>query len=116
MYFLTGAFHYALLTPGESKDILQSVERLFDDLTMRKMYLTGGLGSVKRNEGFRPDLQEGGGCYSETCTSVGLTLLYGRLLRGELKGRYADIMERALLNCVLGGIGMDGQLPCFIYL
>lgn len=114
VYFLTGALHYGLLTKESSQDILQSVDRLFDDIVNRKMYLTGGIGSVARNEGFGPaynlpDLQEGGGCYSETCASFGLIMLCERYLRSTLNARYGDIMEKALLNCVLGALSTDGK-------
>lgn len=113
VYFLTGALHYALIRPDESKDLLEAVQRLYSDIVDRKMYLTGGIGAVTRNEGFGPayhlpDLQQGGGCYSETCASFGLIMLSERCLRRGLDGRYGDIMERALLNCVLGALGMDG--------
>lgn len=115
MYYLTGAAHYALLRPSEAEDIRQAVQRLFDNTVNQKMYLTGGLGSVARSEGFGPDyhlpdLQAGGGCYSETCASFGLIVLCERLLRRSLDGVYGDVMERAFLNCVLGAVGLDGKI------
>ena len=119
VYFLTGALHYALTKPNESQDILDAVFRLFDDVTLRKMYVTGGMGSVTQNEGFGPvyhlpDLQQGGGCYSETCASFGLIVLCQRLLHRQLHARYADIMERAMMNCVLGALGMEGWFSQFV--
>lgn len=113
VYFLTGALHYALLTPDESVDIRQATIRLFENMVSKKMYITGGLGSVARYEGFGPeywlpDSREAGGCYSETCATVGLIVLCERLLRESLEGRYGDIMERALFNCFFGALGADG--------
>lgn len=115
MYFVTGAAHYALLRPSEAQDIRAAVHRLFNSTINRKMYITGGLGSVTRSEGFGPDyhlpdLQSSGGCYSETCASFGLIMLCERLLRQSLDSVYSDVMERAFLNCVLGAVGLDGMV------
>ncbi|KAG5765765.1 hypothetical protein H9Q72_006167 [Fusarium xylarioides] len=111
VYFLTGALDYAYA--DNATDVEEAVERLFGDIVNKKMYLTGGLGSVTQNEGFGPayhlpDLQHGGGCYSETCASFGLAMLCERFLRRSLKAVYGNVLERALLNCVLGGLGADG--------
>ena len=114
VYYLTGALHYGLLTPDKSQDILQATHRLFDEMVKTKMYITGGIGSVRRNEGFGPryylpDLQEAGACYSETCASFGTIVLCERLLREHLRAKYGDILETCLMNCVLGAVGMDGE-------
>ncbi|KAK8216913.1 hypothetical protein M8818_001876 [Zalaria obscura] len=114
MYYLTAAQHYTLVSGTESKDIEDAVVRLFENTVRKKMYVTGGIGSVTQCEGFGPeyhlpDLNEGGGCYSETCASFALIILCERMLRAELKGLYGDVMERALLNCVLGAVGMQGK-------
>jgi DUF1680 family protein len=114
MYYVTGAAHYALMKPSETKDIQEAVQRLFNNTVNQKMYITGGIGSVARSEGFGPDyhlpdLQAGGCCYSETCASFALIMLCERLLRQSLRGVYGDVMERALLNCVLGAVGMEGK-------
>lgn len=114
MYFLAGAAHYALLRPSETQDIQEAVHRLFNNTVNQKMYITGGIGSVARSEGFGPDyhlpdLQAGGGCYCETCASFGLIMLCERFLRQSLNGAYGDVMERALLNTVLGAVGLEGK-------
>lgn len=114
VYWLTGALHYALLTPDKSQDILQTVHRIFDDMVKTKMYLTGGLGAVTRNEGFGPayylpDKRDAGACYSETCASFGMVVLCERMLRANLWSRYGDLMETNLMNCVLGAVGSDGM-------
>lgn len=120
VYFLTGALHYSLIRREQSTETMRAVERLFDDMVGRKMYLTGGIGSVERNEGFGPayhlpDLQEAGGCYSETCASFGLAMLCERFLRDRLDSRYGDVMETALMNCVLGGLAVDGKYFLLVY-
>lgn len=113
MYYLTGAAHYALEDQAGSTGIHEAVERLFENTVHKKMYITGGIGSIREFEGFGPgyrlpDLQIDG-CYSESCASIGLITLCERRLRHALKGIYGDTMERAFFNCVLGAIGAEGK-------
>jgi len=113
MYYLTGAAHYALEDPIGSQGIHGAVQHLFNNTVHQKMYITGGVGSIREFEGFGPnyrlpDLQIDG-CYSESCASIGLIMLCERLLRHSLKGVYGDVMERAFFNCVLGAIGANGK-------
>ncbi|KXL44361.1 glycoside hydrolase family 127 protein [Acidomyces richmondensis BFW] len=113
MYFLTGAAHYALNDPACSHGVHDAVQLLFDNTVRQKMYITGGIGSIREFEGFGPnyrlpDLQIDG-CYSESCASIGLIMLCERLLRHSLKGVYGDVIERAFFNCILGAISANGR-------
>lgn len=85
-------------------------ERLWTDLTTKRLYLTGGLGPSKHNEGFTVgyDLPNDT-AYAETCASVALVFWAQRMLALTGDGRYADEMERALYNNVLAGVSLDGQ-------
>ncbi|WP_208829524.1 beta-L-arabinofuranosidase domain-containing protein [Bradyrhizobium neotropicale] len=47
--------------------------------------------------------------YAESCASIGLMMFARRMLEMELESRYADVMERALYNRILGGIAFDGR-------
>jgi DUF1680 family protein len=60
--------------------------RLWDNMVSKKMYVTGGIGAIKQWEGFGGDyfLPQGtdeGGCYAETCASIGVMMLAERLLQ-----------------------------------
>jgi len=85
-------------------------ERLWADLTERKMYLTGGIGPSNRNEGFTSayDLPNET-AYAETCAAIGLVFWAHRMLQLDLDGRYADVLERALYNGTISGVSLDGQ-------
>ncbi|GAA2104464.1 glycoside hydrolase family 127 protein [Microlunatus panaciterrae] len=89
--------------------LAEAVSRLWEDVTERKMYLTGGLGSDPSIEGFGPayDLPDEHG-YAETCAAIGLVQWAQRMANGRADGRYVDVLERALYNGVLSGASADG--------
>jgi uncharacterized protein len=97
---------------GETGDaaLLAACERLWDNLVHRRMYLTGGIGNSRSNEGFTFDYDlDNETAYAETCAAVGLVLWSHRLLQLSCDSRYADVMERALYNGVISGISLDGK-------
>jgi len=87
----------------------QSCDTLWDSIVQRHLYLTGGVGSEPYGEKFTepfdlpPDR-----AYAETCAAIGVIFFARRLLEFELRGEYADVMERALYNNVLSGMSLDG--------
>jgi DUF1680 family protein len=107
MYLYTAMADLALEYRDE--ELRLACERLWRNLTEKKMYVTGGLGSDPSIEGFGPDYDLPGiGGYAETCAAIGLVFWSQRmaLLTGE--GRYADVMERALYNAALSGASAEG--------
>ncbi|MHB9130961.1 MAG: glycoside hydrolase family 127 protein [Armatimonadota bacterium] len=97
---------------GELDDdgLRRAGERLWEDLCLQKMYLTGGIGPSKHNEGFTTayDLPNDT-AYAETCAAIGLVFWNHRLLQLDCDSRYADVMERALYNGVISGVSLDGE-------
>jgi DUF1680 family protein len=96
---------------GELNDptLIEACRTLWENLTRRRMYLTGGIGSARHNEGFTHDYDlPNATAYCETCAAVGLVFWSQRMLRHDCDRRYADTMERALYNCVLSGVSLDG--------
>jgi DUF1680 family protein len=88
----------------------QVVKTLWDDVTGKKMYLTGAVGSSQFGEAFTIDYDlPNDTAYNETCASVALIMWAYRMLCAELDRQYADIMERALYNAVLGSMSFDGR-------
>ena len=107
MYLYTAMADLALEYGDDG--LRSACERLWQNLTEKKMYVTGGLGSDPSIEGFGPDYDLPGiGGYAETCAAIGLVFWSQRmaLLTGE--GRYADVMERALYNAALSGASAEG--------
>ena len=108
VYLYAGMADYASET--EDKELQGACGRLWKNIVDRKMYVTGGIGSTVLGEAFTVDYDlPPDTAYAETCASVGLMFFASRMLENELKGEYADVMERAFYNTVLAGMQLDGK-------
>ncbi|EJC81556.1 hypothetical protein Rleg4DRAFT_3241 [Rhizobium leguminosarum bv. trifolii WSM2297] len=108
MYLYSGMADIA--TEYKDDSLTAALETLWDDLTTKQMYITGGIGPAASNEGFTDyyDLPNDT-AYAETCASVGLVFWASRMLGRGPDRRYADIMEQALYNGALPGLSTDGK-------
>jgi uncharacterized protein len=87
----------------------QACERLWRDVTSKRMYVTAGLGPSADNEGFTRDYDlPNDTAYAETCASVALIFWAQRMLNLDCDGAYADVLERALYNGALSGLSREG--------
>lgn len=108
VYMYTGMADVASETGDAS--LAQAIKVLWDNVTRRQMYVTGGLGSQGYGEDFTFDYDlPNDTCYNETCASVGLAFWARSMQRLEMAGKYADILEQALYNGVLSGMSLDGK-------
>ncbi len=95
---------------GDS-ELLAVSRRLWDDLTQRQMYLTGGIGSQHTIEGFTfPYNLPNETAYGETCASIALIYWSQRLFTLDPDSRYFDVIERALYNDLVSGVSYEGTL------
>jgi len=107
MYLYTAMADLAFETGDPA--LKRTLETLWKDVMDTKMYITAGLGPSAHNEGFTHDFDlPNQTAYAETCASVALIFWAQRMLHLELDGRYADILETALYNGALSGLGRDG--------
>ncbi|MCE3200634.1 glycoside hydrolase family 127 protein [Paenibacillus sonchi] len=108
VYMYSAMADLAALTGDRA--LRDACERLWDNMTGKQMYITGGIGSTHNGEAFTfdYDLPNDTG-YAETCASIGLIFFARRMLELEPDARYADVMERALYNNVLGSMAQDGK-------
>jgi len=91
-------------------ELLAALERLWENITSRRMYITGGIGPSNRNEGFTRDFDlPNDTSYAETCAAVGMIMWNHRLFQLTGEGRFADLMERVLYNGFLAGISLDSR-------
>ncbi|MDR7212553.1 glycoside hydrolase family 127 protein [Flavobacterium piscis] len=110
---------------GEKK-LLDNLESIWDDVTYRKMYITGACGSLydgvspdgtsynptdvqKIHQAYgRPFQLPNATAHTETCANIGNVLWNWRMLQITGDAKYADIVELALYNSVLSGISLEG--------
>jgi DUF1680 family protein len=90
-----------------------TLEKPWNDLVRRKMYITGGVGSRKAGESIGlpyelPNAQ----AYGESCAAIGNMMWNWRMLAMSGEARYADVMERALYNGINSGVSLSGTLYC----
>lgn len=108
VYLYTGMAAVAEKT-GDT-ELAAACRRLWNNITQKQMYVTGGIGSTHLGEAFTADYDlPNDTVYAESCASIGLIFFAKKMLRLELNSKYADTMERALYNCVLAGISLDGK-------
>ncbi|QXH69483.1 glycoside hydrolase family 127 protein [Pseudomonas asgharzadehiana] len=108
LYLYTGVAHLARL----SNDTQQAAacHRIWDNLTQRQMYVTGGVGAQSHGEALASDYDlPSDTAYAESCASIALVMFARRMLELTPEARYADVMERALYNTVLAGMALDGR-------
>ncbi|HUJ74967.1 MAG TPA: beta-L-arabinofuranosidase domain-containing protein, partial [bacterium] len=97
---------------GESgeAELTAACDRLWESITTRKMYITGGIGASAHLESFGADYDlPNDMAYAETCAAIGLFLFSSRMARLHDQAKYADIMERTLYNGIISGLGLDGE-------
>lgn len=108
LYLYSGMLDVAYLTGAE--DLIEANHRLWKNVTQRQMYITGATGAQAYGESFTCDYDlPNDRAYAETCASIALVFWAARLSSYEARGEYGDILERALYNGVLSGIGLDGK-------
>ncbi|WP_163325455.1 glycoside hydrolase family 127 protein [Draconibacterium mangrovi] len=87
-----------------------ALERVWEDVVERNMYITGGIGSSGDNEGFSTDYDlPNKEAYCETCASIGMVLWNNRMNLFSQDAKYIDVMERSMYNGVLAGISLEGD-------
>lgn len=108
MYLYCGMADVAAYT--HDAGYLSALDSLWDDVVLRNMYVTGGIGQSAANEGITedydlPNLE----AYCETCASIGMILWNSRMNQLYGDAKYADVMERSLYNAALAGLSLSGD-------
>lgn len=108
MYLYCGMADVAALK--NDTGYIAAIDRLWDDVVHRNMYITGGIGSSRDNEGFTEDYDLPSlDAYCETCASVGMVLWNQRMNQLTGDSKYIDVLERSLYNGALAGISLGGD-------
>ena len=94
----------------EDEALLDACRRIFDNMVNRRMYISGGLGSTYRYEGFTIDYDLPNlSAYTESCAAIGLMMFARRMLCVDPDSKYADIIEKVLYNGFLSSTSLSGN-------
>ena len=107
-YMYSGIADVAALT-GD-KEYIEAIDRIWDNIVSKKLYITGGIGATNRGEAFGKNYElPNATAYCETCAAIGNVYVNHRmfLLHGESK--YYDVLERTLYNGLLSGVSLQGD-------
>jgi len=108
-YMFSGIADVAALTGNET--YVKAIDRLWDDVVGRKIYITGGIGALHSHESFGkayelPNLT----AYNETCAAIGNVLWNHRLFLLHGDAKYLDVLERTAYNGLISGVSLSGDL------
>ena len=117
LYFYSGAAD--VYTETGEQTLIDALDRLWENVTHKKMYVTGAVGQThygastnrdKIEEGFidaymMPNLT----AYNETCANICNAMFSHRMLGIHGESKYVDIMELVLFNSALSGISIEGK-------
>lgn len=88
----------------------QACKAIWENVTTRRMYVTGGIGSSGLLERFTVDYDlPNDRMYCESCASIGLMMFGQRMNLLTRDASFYDAVERALCNTVLAGISLRGD-------
>jgi uncharacterized protein len=112
MYACCGATDYYLETGDQA--YWNTLTTLWNDLSQRQMYITGGVGARSDGEAFGeayelPNAQ----AYGESCAAIGNMMWNWRMLAASGEAKHADVIERALYNGINSGMSLDGTTYCY---
>ncbi|MBV8810354.1 MAG: glycoside hydrolase family 127 protein [Acidobacteriaceae bacterium] len=112
LYAVSGATDY--FTERGDPAYKRTLDLLWTDLTTRKMYITGGVGSRSAGESFGDPYElPAEQAYAETCAAVANVMWNFRMLNLTGDARYADVLERTLYNGANSGMSLSGTLYCY---
>lgn len=107
------------------ESLLKPLNAVWEDLTGRKLYITGGCGALfdgaspdgsadqlnitRVHQAFGRDYQlPHSTAHNETCAAIGNVFWNWRMLQITGDAKFADVTEQTLYNSVLAGVSLDG--------
>ncbi len=107
-YMYSGMADVAALT-GDST-YLKALDRIWENVVFKKLYITGGIGARGGNEGFGeeyvlPNLS----AYCETCAAIANALWNYRMFLTYGDAKYMNVVERVIYNGFLSGVSLEGD-------
>jgi DUF1680 family protein len=94
--------------------LIPPLQEAWEHMVTRRMYVTGGIGSLPELEGFGRDYElDPEIAYAETCAALGCLFWNWQMTLNTGDPCYSDLFEWQLYNAAAVGMGLDGK--SFLY-
>lgn len=92
------------------EELFETLSKLWVNMTTKKMYITGGVGSRHEGEAFGENYElPNKDAYAETCAAIASFMWNWRMFLLTEDSKFVDLMEQTLYNGLLSGISLDGK-------
>ena len=107
-YLYSGVADVAALTGDRAYQ--EALQRIWENMSSKKLFITGGIGSRPQGEGFGPNYElNSHTAYCETCAAIANVYWNYRMVLATGESKYMDVCERELYNNVLSGVSLSGD-------
>jgi hypothetical protein len=107
-YMYSGMADVAALTGDIA--YINAIDRIWENVVSKKLYITGGIGSRREGEAFGDDYElPNATAYNETCAAIGNVFWNHRLFLLHGNAKYIDVLERTLYNGLISGVSLSGD-------
>ena len=107
-YLYSGVADVAALTGDKAYQ--EALQRIWKNMSTKKLFITGGIGSRPQGEGFGPNYElNSHTAYCETCAAIANVYWNYRMFLATGESKYMDVCERALYNNVMSGVSLSGD-------
>lgn len=94
----------------DDKDFLNAIDKIWNNVVGKKIYVQGGVGAVGDSERFGGNYElPNATAYNETCAAIANVYWNQRMFQLHGEAKYIDVLEKSLYNALLSGVGMDGK-------
>jgi len=107
VYMYSGMADVAALDGNQQ--YIDAIHRIWENVTGKKYYITGGIGALYEGEAFGENYQLPNRAYNETCAAIANVFWNHRMFLMSGESKYIDVLERSLYNAVLPGISFEGN-------
>jgi DUF1680 family protein len=89
---------------------LKAIDRIWENVVSKKIYITGGLGARRHGEAFGDDYELPNlTSYNETCAAIANVYWNHRMFLLHGNAKYIDVLERTLYNGLISGVSLSGD-------
>jgi hypothetical protein len=89
---------------------VEALDRIWEDVVSKKLYITGGIGARHGGESFGEDYElPNKTAYCETCAAIANAMWNHRMFLLHEDAKYIDVLERVIYNGFLSGVSRSGD-------